>query len=200
MNVLLLEDGRMVAMDKEVTDWSALDGFEAPGWRVENGVAIGDTCTMTILEDGRLLIEEDGMQIYFERSDVQIDVPSAPAQPETPVQPEAPVQPEVPAQPETPADAAGRTEIKFVCESADVSGFNMAASALGGEYSMIFREDGNAAFVVVGNEMPGVTWKQLDSGNFQIDFYGTLMEIVWTDAGFDMNYMDSMLMHFVPAN
>ncbi len=201
MNVLLLEDGRMVAMDEEVTDWSALDGFEAPGWRVENGVAIGDTCTMTILEDGRLLMEEDGMQIYFERSDVQIDVPSAPAQPETPVQPEVPAQPEAPAVPEAPsADASGRTEIKFVCESADVSGFNMAASMLGGEYSMIFREDGNAVFVVVGNEMPGVTWKQLDSGNFQIDFYGTLMEIVWTDAGFDMNYMDSMLMHFVPAN
>ncbi|MBQ2954919.1 MAG: leucine-rich repeat domain-containing protein [Clostridia bacterium] len=200
MNVLLLEDGRMIAMDEEVTDWSALDGFEAPGWRVENGVAIGDTCTMTILEDGRLLMDEDGMQIYFERSDVQIDVPSAPAQPETPVQPEAPAVPEAPAAPETSADASGRTEIKFVCESADVSGFNMAASMLGGEYSMIFREDGNAVFVVVGNEMPGVTWKQLDSGNFQIDFYGTPMEIVWTDKGFDMNYMDSMLMHFVPAN
>lgn len=141
-----------------------------------------------------------GLQVYFERSDEQIDVPSAPVQPETPVQPDVPAQPETPAAPEAPADAAQHTEIKFVCESADVSGFNMAASMLGGEYSMIFREDGNAVFVVVGNEMPDVTWIQLDNGNFQIDLYGTLMEIVWTDKGFDMNYMDSMLMHFVPAN
>ena len=76
----------------------------------------------------------------------------------------------------------------------------MNASMLGGEYSMIFQEDGNVVFVVVGNEMPGVTWKMLDSGNFEVDFYGSAMEIVWTDAGFDMNYMDSMLMHFVPEN
>ena len=69
---------------------------------------------------------------------------------------------------------------------------------LGGEYSMVFHEDGSAGFVVVGNEMPGATWTLLDNGNFEVDFYGTLMEVVWTDAGFDMNYMDSMLMHFVP--
>ena len=43
-------------------------------------------------------------------------------------------------------------------------------------------------------------WTMLDSGNFQIDFYGTLSEIVWTDAGFDMNYMDAMLMHFIPES
>ncbi len=193
MTLILLEDGRVVMSDKEITDLSGLNEFDAPGWRVENGVAISDGCTMTILEDGRLLMDEDGFRIYFERSDEQIDIPSAPAQPAVPSDPSAPAG-------NAPADAAQRTEIKFVCESADVSGFNMAASMLGGEYSMIFREDGTAVFVVVGNEMPGITWSRLDSGNFQIDMYGTLMEIVWTDKGFDMNYMDSMLMHFVPAN
>jgi len=191
MNVLLLEDGRMIAMDEEITDWSVLDGVEAPGWHVENGVAIGETCTMTLLEDGRLLMDEDGFLVYFERSNEQIDVPAAPAQAGAPVQSGA-------ASGSTAADAAQRTEIKFVCESADVSGFNMAASMLGGEYSMIFHKDGSVTFVVVGNAMPGATWKQLDSGNFEVDFYGTLMEVVWTEAGFDMNYMDSMLMHFIP--
>jgi len=193
MNLLLLEDGRMIAFEEEVSDWSVLDGFEAPGWYVEDGVAYGETCTMTLLEDGRLLMDEDGFHVYFERGDVQIGVPAAPAQPEVPVQSEmSAVNPL--------ADAFQRTEIKFVCESADVSGFNMAASMLGGEYSMIFHEDGGVSFVVVGNEMPGATWTQLDSGNFEVDFYGSLMEIVWTEAGFDMNYMDSMLMHFTPEN
>ena len=240
MNLLLLEDGRMIAMDEEVTDWSVLDGFEAPGWRVEDGIAIGDGCTMTVLEDGRLALEEDGMLLYFERSDEQIDLPSAPAQPDSPdAQTDAPAtKPETPAagadapatepgtpaagadapaaepgtpaaEPETPevpaassgsADAAAHTEIKYVCKSADVSGYSMDASMLGGEYSMIFHADGSAAFVVVGNEMPGIGWVMLENGNFEIDMFGTRMEIVWTDEGFDMNYMDSMLMHFVPEN
>lgn len=181
MNLLLLEDGRMIATDKEITDWSALEGYDAPGWRVENGVAIGDTCTMTLQEDGRLLMEEESLQVYFRRSDEQPDFPSAPAQSAA------------------PAAGAQRTGIKYICESADVSGYNMAASMLGGEYSLIFREDGTAVFVIVGNEMPGITWKQLDNGNFQIDIFGTPEKIVWTDACFDMNYMDAMLMHFIPA-
>jgi len=200
MNLLLLEDGRMIAMDEEVTDWSVLDGIEAPGWRVENGVAIGDGCTMSIAEDGRLILDEDGFKVYFERSDVQIDVPAAPSAPAAQAQPEVPA---APAQSGTSsgsaaADASQYTEIKFVCVNADVSGYTMDASMLGGEYSLIFHDDGTATFVVVGNEMPGATWTQLDSGNFQIDFYGSAMEVVWTDEGFDMNYMDSMLMHFVP--
>ena len=193
MTLILLEDGRAVMSDEAITDLSGLDEEYVPGWYVENGVAYSDGCTMTILEDGRLLMDEDGFRIYFERSDVQIDLPTAPVQPAETAAPEAP---EVSA----PASSAQRTEIKFICESADVSGFNMAASMLGGEYSLLFHEDGNAVFVVVGGEMPAITWKQLDSGNFEIDFYGTPMEIVWTDKGFDMNYMDSMLMHFVPAN
>ena len=31
-----------------------------------------------------------------------------------------------------------------------------------------------------------------------VDMYGNALEIVWTDTGFDMNYMDSMQVHFVP--
>ncbi len=207
MELMLLEDGRAVMSEEEITDLSGLNEAEyIPSWRVENGVAICDGCTMTILDDGRLAMDDDGFIVYFERGDRQIAPPPAPAQPAVPAVPAVPSVPAAPtAKPAAPsgnalAGSAQRTGIKFVCESADVSGFNMAASMLGGEYSLIFREDGAAVFVVVGNEMPGVTWKSLDSGNFQIDFYGTPMEIVWTDKGFDMNYMDSMLMHFIPAN
>jgi hypothetical protein len=33
---------------------------------------------------------------------------------------------------------------------------------------------------------------------YVVDYYGNRLEAVWTDEGFDMNYFDSMLMHFVP--
>ncbi len=194
MTLILLEDGRAVMSDEEITDLSGLDQFDAPAWRVENGVAISDGCTMTILEDGRLVMDEDGFKVFFERSDAQLDLPSAP------VQAAAPVEPAAAPESADPAGSAQHIGIKYICESADVSGYNMPASMLGGEYSMTFREDGTALFVVVGNEMPGIVWTMLDSGNFQIDFYGTLSEIVWTDAGFDMNYMDAMLMHFIPES
>ena len=74
----------------------------------------------------------------------------------------------------------------------------MDASMLGGEYSMIFHEDGSLDFVVVGQPMPAMTWTKADNGNFMVDMYGNKLEIVWTEEGFDMNYMDAMLMHFAP--
>ena len=33
---------------------------------------------------------------------------------------------------------------------------------------------------------------------FLIDYYGNVMEAIWTEEGLDLNYFDSMLMHFVP--
>jgi len=184
MTLLLLEDGRMIADEEgiDLSDPSILDGIEAPGWRVENGVAIGDGCTMSIAEDGRLILDENGSQLIFERTG---DLPAGIAAPAAAPAPEQGAQ-------------GGMTEVKYVCVNADVSGYTMDASMLGGEYSMIFHEGGALDFVVVGSAMPGLTWTQLDSGNFMVDFYGNKLEIVWTEAGFDMNYMDSMLMHFVP--
>jgi len=205
MILVLLEDGHAIMSEEEITAVSAEDLAYAPAWHVENGVAISAGYTMTILDDGRLLLDEDGFLVYFERSDATIELPDVSEVPAAQDEPEAAEEPaaqEEPAQPaaDAAAGSAQHTGVKFVCESADVSGYNMDASMLGGEYSMIFNDDGNAIFVVVGSEMPGVTWTTLDNGNFQIDFYGTPIEIVWTDAGFDMNYMDSMLMHFVPEN
>lgn len=190
MTLLLLEDGRMIVDEEgiDLSDPSILDGIEAPGWRVENGVAIGDGCTMTIAEDGRLILDEDGSQLIFERTG---DLPAGIAAPAAPAAAPAPEQGAQSAQ-------DGMLEVKYVCVNADVSGYTMDASMLGGEYSMIFHEGGALDFVVVGNPMPGLTWTKADSGNFMVDMYGNTLEIVWTEEGFDMNYMDAMLMHFAP--
>ena len=83
----------------------------------------------------------------------------------------------------------------------------MSKAMLGGEYSMTFHADGTAEFVVLGTGFPGLAWTsttvQTDSGEaeaFCIDYYGNMLKAVWTDAGFDMDYLGAMLMHFVPAD
>ncbi|MBQ3223991.1 MAG: leucine-rich repeat protein [Clostridia bacterium] len=206
MNLLLLEDGRMVMMDEEVTDWSVLEGYEAPAWRVENGVAIGDTCTMTVQEDGRLVVDEDGFLIYFERSAEQPDLsalPAAPAQPVQPAEPVAPVEPEqpaVPAEPEidAPAAAAGITGVRYICDVAYAAGYPMYPAQLG-EYSVIFYEGGTADIVISGIAVPGLPWTEGEN-SYIVDYYTNLLEFVWAEDGCTMNFMDAMDMHFVPEN
>ena len=186
MTLILLEDGRMIFADEEIdlSDPSMLDEFEAPGWRVENGVAIGDGCTMSITEDGRLVLHEDGAQLILERGE---DASAL----------QAPAAPSSTATPSSSGDV--QTGVRYVCVNADVDGFTIDASMLGGEYALTLHEDGSAEFIVVGSAMPALSWKTTESG-FALDYFGTLMEAAFTDAGFDLNYFDTMLMHFVPEN
>ena len=112
-----------------------------------------------------------------------------------------------PSAPVTAVDgsAEDRLERKFICTSADIDGYAMDAAMLGGEYSMTFHVDGTMDFVMVGTSIPGLVWTQgvvqTDAGEaaaFLVDYYGNTLEAVWTEEGFDMNYFDSMLMHFAP--
>ena len=98
-----------------------------------------------------------------------------------------------------------RLERKFVCIDADVNGYVVNASMLGGEYSMTFHADGTMDFVMAGTALAGLNWTQgivqTETGEanaFIVDYYGSALEVVWTEEGFDMNFFDSMLMHFVP--
>ena len=71
----------------------------------------------------------------------------------------------------------------------------MDASLLGGEYSMTFHANGTMDFVMVGTLIPNLSWTQ-GEGAYVIDYYGTPLEATLTEEGFDLNYFDSMLMHF----
>ena len=60
-------------------------------------------------------------------------------------------------------------------------------------------------FVMAGTALAGLNWTQdivqTETGEanaFIVDYYGSALEVVWTEEGFDMNFFDSMLMHFVP--
>ncbi|MDY3249815.1 MAG: leucine-rich repeat protein [Candidatus Choladocola sp.] len=97
-------------------------------------------------------------------------------------------------------------ERKFICKTADVSGYTIDASALGAEYSILFHSDGSTQFVLAGTAVPGLTWtlEKVQTENGEADafviiyFDGTPLNYVITDAGFDLNFFDSMLMHFEP--
>ena len=81
----------------------------------------------------------------------------------------------------------------------------MDADMLGAEYSLTFHADGTMDFVIAGTALPGMTWTQgvaqTESGEadaYLVDYYGNQMEAILTEEGFDLNYFDSMLMHFIP--
>ena len=128
----------------------------------------------------------------------------------TPEFTDAPAEVDLPAEPTEPAAAtdgsmADRMERKYVCVSADVSGYTMDASLLGGEYSMTFHADGTVDFVMVGTRLPALSWTQEtvqtadgEAQAFLVDYYGNILQAVWTEDGFELNYFDSMLMRFVP--
>ena len=185
------------------------DGEEenASVWTVSGGAASMEGMTLTILEDGTLCADEDGAKLIFSH-----DAAAAPAEPEAPVEPETPVEPEAPVEPETPvepatSDALQRMEVRFVMDSAEVQGYTMSAQMMGGlEYSLVFHEDGSVDFVMAGTAIPGLKWTQqaieTDAGMvdaYVIDYYGSPLNAVLTDVGFDMNYFDSMLIHFILA-
>lgn len=155
------------------------------------------TMRASVQPDSTLSLEEDGTRIIFSREEAAGLEETAGAQ-------------EISEDPAPSAaesvSAQDRLERKYVCASADVNGFPVSASMLGGEYSMTFHADGTMDFVMVGTAIPGLTWTQdtveTDGGvakAFIVDYYGTSLVAVCTEEGFDMNYFDSMLMHFVPA-
>lgn len=179
MILTLNEDGTAVLADSDEEDFTV--------WAVENGMVVLDTIIGILNEDGQLCLEEEGTQLLFVRDTEEAAAPTE--------------------DPETEADAlTGYLERKFVCKTADVSGYTMDASALGAEYSVTFHEDGSLDFVMAGAAVPGLSWTggtvSTDAGEANalvvIYFDGTALNFVCTDAGLDLDFFGSMLMHFEP--
>ena len=192
MVLTLNEDGTATLFDGEETDETV--------WKIEDGVAIIDDVQGSLQEDGTLCLDEDGDKIYFTRDGETTGAAQSGTE-----------NSDSSTDSSFTTGAAGsdvmqdRLERKFVCINADVEGYLIDASMLGGEYSVTFHEDGTADFVLVGTPLPSLAWTQgtveTDEGEAEayfVDYYGNTLETVWTEEGFDMNYFDAMLMHFVP--
>ncbi len=190
MSVTFYEDGTAESFDGETT--------EAGAWTIEDGIVVLEGVPMTLSEDGRLIMDEDGMKLYFVKTDgtVASHEPTAEVSPET--SSDMPSE-ESEAVPSFSAEQTLRMGCKYVCQSAESEGVTLNASMLGGEYALTFYEDGTVDFVMVGNMLLGLKWTQSDQ-SYLIDYYGNQMEVTLTEDGLDMNYFDAMLMHFVPEN
>lgn len=177
MDLTLNSDGTCAIYDGEETKtgvWTMIDGA---GWL--------QGCRMTIDADGRLRMNEDGASSFYVREDEQSIAPA----PETI---------------DVPASAAGdtqnRLERKYTCVNAEVEGVPVAAARLGGEYALTFHAGGALDFRLAGTDVPGLSWSQGEgTDTFLVDYYGSTLEVLWTEAGFDMNFFGSMLMHFAAA-
>ncbi len=178
MTLILLEDGRMIVAEEpiDLSDLSILDGVEWPGWYVENGVAIGDGCVMTIMDDGRLVVEEDGAQLIFERAGAET------------------------------AAAEGEFSYigcNFVLTKAEtvVNGqsFPVDAAAFG-EWKVCFNADNSASLMQSGVELPAeyLIWKNDEAGNFVVDYSVmgvSYMSFVLTpaDGALTMDYYGTLM-------
>ncbi|MBQ8536429.1 MAG: leucine-rich repeat domain-containing protein [Clostridia bacterium] len=184
LSLMLCEDGRMVFSESETIDMSQVGDGDWYAWYVKDGVAFADLYTMTLLDDGRLCVDENGMQMLFVRGEQGGETTAAAAQPK--------------AEADTPAGASVLTEVRYVCVSAEMEGYTVDASLLGGEYAVILHEGGTVDFVLLGAAIPGLTWRPTEGGGFVIDYFGAAIEGAPAGEGFDMNYFDAMLLRFLP--
>lgn len=196
MSVMLNADGTAESFDGEATETGA--------WTIEDGNVVLEGVPLTLSEDGRLIMDEDGIKLYFVKND-STDVSSEPtsdvsSEASFDVSSELPpeVSVEVPSE-GSEAEQTIQMECKYICQSAESEGVTLNTSMLGGEYALTFHADGTVDFVMVGNLISGLKWTQ-DEDSFLIDYYGTPMEVSLTEDGLDMNYFDAMLIHFAPEN
>lgn len=91
-----------------------------------------------------------------------------------------------------------RPEVKYACKSAEIDGITLDASLLGGEYAFTLHENGTADVSVAGIELSNLLCVPVEGG-LNVDYYGNSLPIVYTEEGFDMNYFDTMTLHFILA-
>ena len=154
------------------------DGEEtdSTAWTVADGVAYLDGTALTLTDDGRLCMDEDDAVMYFVNEGEAAPMPAE--------------------------GAFDRVETRFVMTRMG----DVTADLLGGyEYSMVFHADGTLDFVMGGTPIEGLTWTEgvADGGEeaFVIDYFGTGMMLyaVWTDVGFEMDFMGTDVMYFEPG-
>lgn len=165
---------------------------------------------VTLREDGTLCLEMSDVTLWYERTGDAPEAPTEEPAPEITPEPEITTEPEVTPEPE-PQSADGVIDLsdifekKYTMIAADVSGYSMTAEQMGGEYSIVFHEDGTLNFVMAGVEVAGLTWtygkvpaQEGEVDGVIVDYYTQMLNLVPTQEGFDMDYFGTMTIHFAP--
>ena len=100
---------------------------------------------------------------------------------------------------EAPAgNNAGQTDYrdkKYVCTQVVSGGVAQDAESLGGEYSIVFHEDGMADLTLAGYTTKDLPWTEEEDA-LVVDYYSTPLRFVFSGSGFELNYFDVMEMTF----
>lgn len=180
--------GYLIGVADEFGEWYEDDGVIRFG---ENGMPmqlLGDPALgeEVFLQYGT---EMGGYMIFSQNEDAMWE----PAPAATPAPQVAPVG-------STPAVSTGsRTGVRYVCRQYTAAGFTMDASTLGAEYALLFHEGGTVDFTLAGASVPGLPYTITEDGVYSINYFGAFFNCTPTDAGFDMDFYGTMIMHFVPA-
>ena len=196
MELTLSQDGTASLFDGEEYDTAA--------WTVSGGAAYMAGTTLTLTDDGRLCADDGESRMFLTRAgDAAATVPAPEPEPVPEPEPEPVPEPEPAPEPEIPSEggAFSRTETRFVMTQMN----DITADLLGGyEYSMVFHEDGTLDFVMGGSPIEGLRWTEGVAPDgaeaFVIDYFntGTMLYAVWTDVGFEMDFMGAGMMYFEP--
>ena len=164
---------------------------------------MGTECVVTKHTDGMLRFAmDDDFAIWYEYTGEAAEGDAAPGV-ETDWGTENPPV----TDPSAGMDVDSVLERKYVMTDAEVNGYNMTAAMMGGmEYSFVLHTDGAADFTLANSAIPSIRWTQGmvptitggEAEGFIIDYFGQPLNLVATEKGFDMNYLDAMLMHFAP--
>ncbi|MCR4883801.1 MAG: leucine-rich repeat domain-containing protein [Clostridiales bacterium] len=177
-------------------DYAGSDGGNPWWWDPESAAVYygraDQPVPLQINEDGFLLYgtESSGMMVFSKDPDASWEPESLTSHGIVHIPPV-----ETPANtPEPLPVSSPYLEKKFTAVSANVSGFKMDASRLGGEYSVIFHADGTAVFVMTGQEVPGLKWT-LQGDDYVIDYFGSgELRFTPVSAGLELDFFGSMVL------
>ena len=86
-----------------------------------------------------------------------------------------------------------RMDTKYLCIRYAAGGFEMDASVLGAELSVVLHENGSMDFIMLGNDVPGLTWTW-DGNEAVADYYGAgeLRFIPGDEGILNLDFMGTM--------
>ena len=185
MTLTFTEDGQVSFTDDLETEITA--------WHVENGAAIIEGSPLTLTEEGKLIMTEDGASMIFIQGEPAADGSDAD---------DLLALLELLALMEEISDDAPTFDYlntKFVCTQFSSSGTTLDASMLGAEYAVFFRETGTADLTLAGYTIENLPYTIDENVTYVINYYGAFFSCVPTETGFDVDYYGTMTLHCTPA-
>ena len=101
---------------------------------------------------------------------------------------------------EEPASEAVSVEpvpdVKYTCEKATISGYDIDPSKLGGEYAVTFHSDGSLTLIFAGAAIDDLEWHVEDDA-LTADYYGAgELRFVPNEQGYELDYINAARFYF----